>query len=75
MKESYQLAGGKNVVNVILVDFRGFDTMLEIVVLAIASFGIYAMIKLQLEPEGDGVELPKFSNRGKLVFPVIKVMM
>jgi len=44
LKYSYELAGGKNVVNVILVDFRGFDTMLEIVVLGIASFGIYALV-------------------------------
>ena len=37
--------GGKNVVNVILVDFRGFDTLGEISVLAIAAAGIYAMLK------------------------------
>ncbi|MGM1021364.1 MAG: Na+/H+ antiporter subunit A [Bacillota bacterium] len=52
LKESYNLAGGKNVVNVILVDFRGFDTLFEIMVLAIASLGIYALIKLKLEPAG-----------------------
>ncbi|OAN92440.1 monovalent cation/H+ antiporter subunit A [Marinobacter sp. EhC06] len=37
--------GGTNVVNVILVDFRGFDTLGEITVLAIAALGIYAMLK------------------------------
>ncbi|SDR91680.1 multisubunit potassium/proton antiporter, PhaA subunit /multisubunit potassium/proton antiporter, PhaB subunit [Halopseudomonas litoralis] len=37
--------GGTNVVNVILVDFRGFDTMGEITVLAIAGAAIYALIK------------------------------
>lgn len=46
LKESYTSAGGKNVVNVILVDFRGFDTMLEITVLGIAALGIYALIKI-----------------------------
>ena len=35
--------------NVILVDFRGFDTMLEITVLGIASLGIFTMIKLRAE--------------------------
>lgn len=50
---SYKLAGGKNIVNVILVDFRGFDTMLEIVVLCIASFAIYTLIKLKLVGEED----------------------
>jgi multicomponent Na+:H+ antiporter subunit A len=51
LENSYKLAGGKNVVNVILVDFRGFDTLLEIVVLGIASFGIFALIKLKLQGE------------------------
>lgn len=36
--------GGTNVVNVILVDFRGFDTLGEITVLAIAAIGIYIML-------------------------------
>jgi multicomponent K+:H+ antiporter subunit A len=37
--------GGTNVVNVILVDFRGFDTFGEIIVLGIAAIGIYALLK------------------------------
>ncbi|MGN7204607.1 putative monovalent cation/H+ antiporter subunit A [Pedobacter sp. SAFR-022] len=45
---AYTLAKGKNVVNVILVDFRGFDTMFEIVVLSIAALGVYSLIKLRL---------------------------
>ncbi|WP_137972484.1 monovalent cation/H+ antiporter subunit A [Pseudomonas sp. F(2018)] len=36
--------GGTNAVNVILVDFRGFDTLGEITVLAIAAVGIFAML-------------------------------
>ncbi len=36
--------GGGNVVNVILVDFRGFDTLGEITVLALAGLAIYAML-------------------------------
>jgi len=36
---------GANVVNVILVDFRGFDTMGEISVLAIAAIGGYALLR------------------------------
>ena len=35
---------GTNVVNVILVDFRGFDTFGEITVLGIAALGIYALL-------------------------------
>jgi multicomponent Na+:H+ antiporter subunit A len=49
-KYAYTLAKGKNVVNVILVDFRGFDTMFEIVVLSIAALGVYSLIKLRLKP-------------------------
>lgn len=37
--------GGTNVVNVILVDFRGFDTFGEITVLGIAGLGIFAMLQ------------------------------
>ncbi len=36
--------GGTNVVNVILVDFRGFDTLGEITVLGIAGLVIYALL-------------------------------
>lgn len=46
---TYSEAAGKNMVNVILVDFRGFDTLFEITVLAIAALGIFAMIKLSMK--------------------------
>ena len=36
--------GGTNVVNVILVDFRGFDTFGEIIVLGIAAITIFALL-------------------------------
>lgn len=42
---SVEEAGGYNVVNVILVDFRGFDTMGEIVVLAIAALGVANLVR------------------------------
>lgn len=41
-------AAGGNIVNVILVDYRGFDTLFEIGVLAIAGLGVFAMIRLKL---------------------------
>jgi len=43
---SEKLAGGRNVVNVVIVDFRGFDTMFEIAVFSIAALGIYGMLRL-----------------------------
>ncbi|MGQ9927507.1 MAG: hydrogen gas-evolving membrane-bound hydrogenase subunit E [Chloroflexaceae bacterium] len=45
--ESQSQGFGDNVVNVILVDFRSFDTLGEIVVLFIALLGIYAMLRLR----------------------------
>jgi len=47
---AYLLAKGKNVVNVILVDFRGADTMVEIMVLTIAALGVYSLLKLNAKP-------------------------
>lgn len=38
---------GRNIVNVILVDFRGLDTLGEITVLAVAAVGVYALLKLR----------------------------
>ena len=48
-ENAYLLAKGKNVVNVILVDFRGIDTMFETVVLSIAALGVYSLIRLRLK--------------------------
>ena len=48
-KNAYIMAHGKNVVNVILVDFRGTDTLIEISVLAIAAIGVYGLLKLRVK--------------------------
>lgn len=52
----YKLAGGGNIVNVILVDYRGFDTMFEIAVLSIAGMATFAMVKLRLSRKEHGDE-------------------
>ncbi|GGF07390.1 Na(+)/H(+) antiporter subunit A [Halobacillus andaensis] len=44
---SYKLGGGDNIVNVILVDFRGLDTLFEIAVLGIAAMAIFSLIRLR----------------------------
>ncbi|MEZ5198323.1 MAG: hydrogen gas-evolving membrane-bound hydrogenase subunit E [Bacteroidales bacterium] len=38
-------AFGKNVVNVILVDFRALDTMGEVIVLSVAAFGVSLLLQ------------------------------
>jgi len=45
LENSLVSAKGRNVVNVILVDFRGLDTLGEISVLAIAAIGVFALIR------------------------------
>lgn len=52
-ENAYELAGGKNIVNTILGDFRAFDTMLEVVVLCIAGIGVYTMIKFRTKKGDD----------------------
>ncbi len=47
IETSHSLGGGDNVVNVILVDMRGLDTLFEIAVLGIAALAIYSMINLK----------------------------
>ncbi|MDQ1848558.1 monovalent cation/H+ antiporter subunit A [Gemmobacter fulvus] len=50
LANSKTLGGGTNVVNVILVDFRGYDTFGEITVLGIAAILIYALAESILRP-------------------------
>ena len=45
MQQSLPAGHGRNVVNVILVDFRALDTLGEITVLAVAALGVYGMLK------------------------------
>ena len=45
------LTGGKNIVNVIVVDFRGYDTFGEISVLTIAALAVYNLIKSRISPD------------------------
>jgi multicomponent Na+:H+ antiporter subunit A len=46
-ESSYLLGHGRNIVNVILVDFRSLDTLGEITVLAVAAIGVYSLLKFK----------------------------
>jgi multicomponent K+:H+ antiporter subunit A len=49
--------GGANVVNVLLVDFRGFDTMGEITVLGAVALTVYALLR-RFRPAPESVAIP-----------------
>jgi multicomponent Na+:H+ antiporter subunit A len=53
VKNALPLGHGRNIVNVILVDFRAFDTMGEITVLGIAAIGVYVLLKLSIDSKHD----------------------
>jgi multicomponent K+:H+ antiporter subunit A len=50
--------GGTNVVNVMLVDFRGFDTFGEIVVLGIVALTVYALLR-RFRPAREAMDMPE----------------
>ncbi len=50
--------GGRNVVNVILVDFRGFDTLGEISVLAIVAVTVFALLR-RFRPAAESIDKPE----------------
>ncbi len=50
--------GGTNVVNVILVDFRGFDTFGEITVLGVVALTVYALLR-RFRPAAESADLPR----------------
>ncbi len=72
-ENSWIQAKGRNVVNVILVDFRALDTLGEIIVLSVAAIGAHALLRPGLEktsnhnPRGNQA----LNEPGKLVFSPI----
>lgn len=66
LEQTVPLAKGENAVNTVVVDFRGFDTMLEITVLLIAALGCLGLLsRASDDPRSDDVSLPT-----KDLFPV-----
>ncbi len=51
--ESWPSAFGRNIVNVILVDFRALDTLGEITVLAVAALGVFALLRTRVNPRAE----------------------
>jgi multicomponent Na+:H+ antiporter subunit A len=72
------LGHGRNIVNVILVDFRAFDTLGEITVLATAAIGVRALLRLAVAEEIDDesvrtrpVTSPIFRTAARLLMPLL----
>lgn len=57
VEQAVPLGGGANVVNVILVDFRGFDTFGEITVLGIVALSVYALLR-RFRPPVETIAVP-----------------
>jgi len=70
-------SGGHNVVNVILVDFRGFDTMVEISVLVVAGLAVKALLRgLRLKsPDTGPGGLPWSSQSHPLMLAILARLM
>jgi multicomponent K+:H+ antiporter subunit A len=58
LERAYSEGGGRNVVNVILVDFRGFDTLGEITVLGIVAVTVFSLFR-RFRPAPDNVAPPE----------------
>ncbi|WP_310219389.1 monovalent cation/H+ antiporter subunit A [Neorhizobium sp. 2083] len=58
LANAYSEGGGRNVVNVILVDFRGFDTLGEIAVLGVVALTVFALLR-RFRPADDSMDLPE----------------
>ncbi|WP_378941961.1 monovalent cation/H+ antiporter subunit A [Mesorhizobium sp. ANAO-SY3R2] len=58
LEKAYSEGGGRNVVNVILVDFRGFDTLGEITVLGIVALTVFALLR-RFRPAPDSIASPE----------------
>jgi multicomponent K+:H+ antiporter subunit A len=58
LERAYSEGGGTNVVNVILVDFRGLDTFGEIAVLGIVALTIFALLR-RFRPAPDSIGVPE----------------
>ncbi|CAA9410692.1 MAG: Na(+) H(+) antiporter subunit A / Na(+) H(+) antiporter subunit B [uncultured Rubellimicrobium sp.] len=57
LRNAYSEGGGTNVVNVILVDFRAFDTFGEITVLVIVALTVFALLR-RFRPAADSADRP-----------------
>lgn len=58
VENAYSEAGGRNVINVLLVDFRAFDTLGEIAVLAVVAITVFALLR-RFRPAQESIGAPQ----------------
>jgi multicomponent K+:H+ antiporter subunit A len=58
VENAYTKGGGTNVVNVILVDFRAFDTLGEITVLGVVALTVFALLR-RFRPAAESIPVPE----------------
>jgi multicomponent K+:H+ antiporter subunit A len=58
LERAYTEGGGHNAVNVILVDFRGFDTLGEVTVLCIVALAVFALLR-RFRPAPESIAIPE----------------
>ncbi len=58
IEHAYTEGGGRNIVNVILVDFRAFDTFGEITVLGVVALTVFALLR-RFRPAPDSIDRPE----------------
>ncbi len=73
LERAYTEGGGTNVVNVILVDFRAFDTLGEITVLGVVALAVFALLR-RFRPAADSVGVPEQQSKdGSDINDVLKI--
>jgi multicomponent K+:H+ antiporter subunit A len=65
LERAYVEGGGRNVVNVILVDFRGFDTLGEISVLAIVALTVFVLLR-RFRPAAESINALRRQRRNSV---------
>ena len=66
LERAYVEGGGRNVVNVILVDFRGFDTLGEISVLGIVALTVFVLLR-RFRPAAESIALLRQQRRNSVM--------
>jgi len=74
VEERMEMSGVTHPVTAVLLNFRGYDTLLEIGVLLLALFGVYSLRRSRPDPTGVSVSHPFLLALTRLLVPVMILM-